>query len=212
MSVFRIEEARPFDPVLFGFQARVQAHAPQVGAPPRLDRAPQPRPPRGGGRARTGVAPSGMDSYDGLMLPSGYDEREGLLGGQLRGRRGGIDLPSSLTLCAAVFLWVVIIGVVFVMYWQFSVSMAKAQEAAAPYFSAAVNHTMSILQHVDESTIGASDMVGQAQSITDQAVPAMDRMLNQTASMIARLEALARNPVMQISLAGASAGGGVGIG
>jgi len=209
LSLFRLEEPRPFDPGLFG----LHANAPRVGAPPPLNRPPIARPPRGGGaRARTGVAPSAADAYDGLVMgpPGLYEEQEGLLGHGARDRRSGIDLPSSLTLCAAVFLWVVIIGVVFIMYWQFSASMQAAQEAAAPYFGLAINHTMSILAHVDESTIGAHDMVGQAQSLADQAVPAMDRMLNQTSVMIARLEALAKNPVMQISLTQglANAGGG----
>ena len=141
------------------------------------------------------------------------EEREGLLGGPSRGRRYGIDLPSALTVCAAGFLWTTILVVLFVMYWQFAVSVQMAHDAAAPYFGVAMNRTMSILQHVDESTIGASDMVGQAQSIADQAVPAMDRMLNQTSTMIARLEALAKNPVMQISLTqGLANAGGGGVG
>ena len=66
---------------------------------------------------------------------------------------------------------------------------------------------MSILQHVDDSTIGASEMVDQAQSISDQAVPAMQLALNQTAQMIARLEKLAANPVLQISMTGGAMGG-----
>lgn len=97
-------------------------------------------------------------------------------------------------------------------YWQFSSSLAAAQTAAAPYFGEAINRTMSILANVDESTIGAHDMVDSAQSITDQAVPAMQLALNQTAAMITRLEKLAANPVMQISLTGAAGGAAGGTG
>ena len=92
---------------------------------------------------------------------------------------------------------------------KYCVGSANASEAMKPYFESAVNHTMSILHNVDESTIGAHDMVVSAQTITDSAVPAMQLALNQTAAMITRLEKLAANPVMQISLTGAS-GGAVG--
>jgi hypothetical protein len=128
------------------------------------------------------------------------DDRRSAAGWPSNDRRGGIDLPSSLTLCAAVALWTVIIGVVGIMYWQFSSSLASAQTAMQPYFGEAINRTMSILHNVDDSSIGAADMVESAQTLTDRAVPAMQLALNQTAAMITRLEKLAANPVLQISM------------
>lgn len=202
-QIFRIEQSQPFDPVVFGF-------ARQHGVPScnRAGGGTSAPPPRATHYARTQIVPTRGMGYGGHEL----DEAEYLINRDQDSerRRGGIDLPSSLTLCAAVALWTVIIGVVFIMYWQFSSMAAAAQTAAAPYVSEAINHTMSILHHVDESTIGASDMVHSAQSITDTAVPAMQLALNQTSAMIARLEKLAANPVMQISLTGAGGAAGIG--
>mgnify|MGYP006907205298 FL=1 len=200
VGVIRMEEDRPFNPGKFGFQ---------MGSTPAPTRQPLGAPlhpfhalQQGARRART--VPVG--NYQEL----GSDEEKARL---IEDRhRQGIDLPSSLTLCAAVALWVIIVCVVFIMYWQFSSGIASASEAMKPYFESAVNHTMSILLHVDQSTIGAHEMVEGAQSVTDRAVPAMQLALNQTAAMLARLEKLAANPVMQISLTGATtaAGGTVG--
>lgn len=200
-QLFRLEETHPFDPAVFGF--------PRGGVPScnRGGGDTSAPPPRAAHYARTQIVPTGT-----YGLRHGDDaEREYLLDRRDEARRG-IDLPSSLTLCAAVALWTVIIAVVFMMYWQFSATMASMQTATAPYFREAINRTMSILANVDESTIGAHDMVDSAQSITDQAVPAMQLALNQTSAMIARLEKLAANPVMQISLTGAAAGGASGAG
>ena len=208
LSMFRLEEPQPFDPAVFGFQNFAQA--PRVGAPPPLNRASAP-PPRAAHYTRTRIVPANQMQQAYGDDPS---EREQLIGRQLVNRqgerRGGMDIASSLTLCAAVALWGVIVGVVFIMYWQFSATVEAATNAASPYFGEALNRTMSILQHVDDSTIGANEMVDQAQSISDQAVPAMQLALNQTAQMIARLERLAQSPVMQISLTQGAVGSGIG--
>lgn len=60
---------------------------------------------------------------------------------------------------------------------------------------------MSILLHADHSMIGVNDMANGAVSLTSQAVPALKLAMNQTAAMIARLEQLAKNPTIQLSLA-----------
>tara|TARA_B110000046_G_C13009346_1_gene405959 strand:+ start:2656 stop:2820 length:165 start_codon:yes stop_codon:yes gene_type:complete len=49
--------------------------------------------------------------------------------------------------------------------------------------------------------IGVNDMANGAVSLTSQAVPALKLAMNQTVAMIARLEQLAKNPTIQLSLA-----------
>ena len=195
-AMFRLEEAQPFDPAVFGFP-RALPTCNRIGggasAPPQ----------RAAHYTRSQIVPV-RGAYGGDR-----EEQEYLIDRHGE-RRGGMDIASSLTLCAAVALWGVIVGVVFIMYWQFSASVSAMQNAASPYFGEALNRTMSILQHVDDSTIGANEMVDQAQSISDQAVPAMQLALNQTAQMIARLERLAQSPVMQISLTQGAVGSGIG--
>ncbi len=63
-----------------------------------------------------------------------------------------------------------------------------------------MNHSISILEHIDKSSIGAEDIVEGARSVTNRAVPALQLALNQSAHMIERLEKLAQHPVLQLSL------------
>lgn len=169
----RIEAWRPFDPYALGVTQ------------PRLDPPPA-----------SFLAPPTRQVEEHLSLLGGRREKRGWAGRE----RGGGDLASALTLLSGVALWMSILAVLAVMYWKFSEGMTALQTAAQPYFGDAVNHTMSILHNVDQSTIGANEMVTSAQTITDRAVPAMQTMMNQTEKMLSRLEKLAANPVMQISL------------
>ena len=126
------------------------------------------------------------------------EEKMGLLDG--RPKRDRMSSSSAITLCAAVSLWFLIILVIFIMYWQFTSSVATLRDTARPFVLEMVNHTMSILYHADHSMVGVNDMADGAASLTNQAVPAMQLALNQTSAMIARLEALAQHPVLQLSL------------
>lgn len=78
--------------------------------------------------------------------------------------------------------------------------LGEARDAVRPYVSEVVNHTLSILQHVDRSTISANDMVDDARSVTSRAVPAMYVALNQTERLLQRVERLSQHPVLKLSL------------
>jgi len=136
---------------------------------------------------------------------SGYDDEEQrpLFAKDYRAS----DMSASITLCAAVSLWILLISLIGVMYVSFSSSVAAMREATKPYMMEAINHTMSVLTHLDQSSISANDVVDGARVVTNQAVPALQTALNQTSAMITRLEALARHPVLQLSLAQGTAGG-----
>ena len=110
------------------------------------------------------------------------------------------DLSNSIFLCSVVSLWVLIATLVGFGYWSLSTTAADARDAMKPYFEELVNHTVSILRNVDSSSIGAHEVVDGARAVTNSAVPALQTALNQSALMITRLEALARNPVLQISM------------
>jgi len=74
------------------------------------------------------------------------------------------------------------------------------RDQARPFVLEALNHTMSIIQHADKSTVGVSDVVDGARDITGAAVPALQAAMNRTSEMLARLEQLAQHPVLQLSL------------
>jgi hypothetical protein len=198
-NMFRVESAEPFDPSALGVRRErgyCNREAYYTGAPP----------PRGCGYA----AKQSRYSHQTPQIHTAWDEEQQ----KLLGNRDGADARSedtwklawSITFCSGVALWIIIVAAVFIVYWRVTASLEGMQNQAAPYFGDAINHTMSILHHMDQSSVGASDMVSSAHLITDQAVPTMQTALNQTAAMITRLEKLAANPVMQISLTGAAAG------
>ena len=171
VGIFRMEESRPFDARILNWQARAQ------------------------------VRPAPTSSYSQQQNIFGDDEFEPLMSNSNKRRQGGLDLPTTITLCAAVSLWIMVVVVVALLYWNVSSSVASARDSARPFVAEAVNHTLSILLNADRSMMGATKMVEGANSITDQAVPALENALNRSAMIIGRLEALAQHPVLQLSLA-----------
>ena len=177
-GMFRMTEVQPFDPGLLGIHAmRINGCSNRAGASVGVSSSERP-PMYSGGQ------------WD--------EEKMGLLDG--RPKRDRMSLSSAITLCAAVSLWFLIILVIFIMYWQLTSSVATLRDTARPFVLEMVNHTMSILYHADHSMVGVNDMADGAASLSNQAVPAMRLALNQTSAMIARLEALAQHPVLQLSL------------
>ena len=180
VGMFRMEEARPFDPGLLGLQAHGRrADAGGAGG-------------AGGSRCRTAPTSalgtySETDSETKSLLPRRADESR-------------MNLSASITLCAALCLWLMVVSVLFAGYWTFTSNVAAMREQARPFVLEALNHTMSIIQHADKSTVGVSDVVDGARDITGAAVPALQAAMNRTSEMLARLEQLAQHPVLQLSL------------
>ena len=86
------------------------------------------------------------------------------------------------------------------MYWSFTSSVTDVRDISRPYIMEAINHTLSILHNVDHSSMSAHMMADGALDLTATAVPALQHALNQSAAIVDRLERLARNPVLQLSL------------
>ena len=70
---------------------------------------------------------------------------------------------------------------------------ASMSMAATPYVTNALNHTMSILDHVDTS---ASDVV----QLTQATVPALRGAMEQATQIVGRLESLAAHPVLRMTI------------
>ena len=172
IGVFRMEEGVPFDAGMFSWNARV---------------------PQQHGRPR--VQPIGREAP-----PASGDEMVPLIKGNRRTPNGAFQTTTAVVLCAGVTLWVLMIGLVGTLYWNFTGSMNAARVEFRPYIHEAFNHTMSILRNTDDATFNAHHALHSAQELSDAAVPAIERALNQSASMIDRLEPLAQNPILQISM------------
>lgn len=168
-SMFRFEEARPFDPRLLNL--RVQP------------------PPRQQQRAR--VTPAHFSAP--------YDEEEEKMS-LVSGRRRGDSNVPLMTICALALVLTVLTIFMGVMYWQFTASVSEARDLSRPYIMEAVNHTLSLLNNLDHSSADAHHIVDDVHSLSGAAVPALQHALNQSAAIVDRLERLARNPVLQLSL------------
>ena len=181
-GIFRIENGEPFRP------NTINQHALQLNSRPSIMSGVR------AGRSRT------YPLQHEVRIAAEYEENENEPLFRRQPKRRPRDMASSIVLCAAVSLWVLVIGFVCVMYWTLSGSVAVAQEAAAPYIVSIMNPTISILRNVDASSFGAADVVNGARSVSSTAVPALQSALNQTAIMLARLEKLAEHPVLRVSL------------
>lgn len=136
------------------------------------------------------------------------DENQPLIKDNRRPPMQTFGVTTAVIICSGVMLWALLILLVTTLYWNFTASMNVANAEFRPQIQAAINHTMSILAHTDAATSGAHGILDGAHDLTNQALPAIERALNQSAAMVDRLERLAQNPVLQISLQNGA--GGVG--
>lgn len=184
VGVFRMEQGIPFEPGMFSWNARTP-----------------------NGRSR--VQPVGVSRE---MPPAMGDEMVPLIKGNRRRPSDSFSTTTAVVLCAGVTLWVLLIGLMATLYWNFTSSMNVARDEFRPYIYSALNHTMSILRNTDEASLGAHGVLDGAEQLSNQAIPAIQHALNQSAAMIDRLERLAQNPVLQISLQQGALGGAAGVG
>ena len=117
---------------------------------------------------------------------------------------------TAVVMAAGVCLWVLLIAMIALLFWNFNSTMTAARAEFRPYAEEAIQHTMHILANTDAATTGAHGVMDGAQALSDQAVPAIQHALNQSAAMIDRLERLAQNPILQISLQQGLGGNGGG--
>ena len=114
-------------------------------------------------------------------------------------RRQVISLSVSVHRGAHLLLQVVVV-VVSVVYYKVTSTLDYLQLYTQPHVYEAVNRTMSLLRHADRAATGANRVVEDVHSLTDATVPALQSALQQSASIVDRLERLARNPTIQLRL------------
>ena len=171
-----MEEAIPFESGMFSWNARV---------------------PNGNvnTNTRSRVYPIGRET----TLATG-DEMAPLIKGNRRQPVVDFRTTTAVIMCGTVTLWVLLFVLVGTIYFNFNGTMNAYRAEFRPYVHEAFNHTMSILRNTDDATFSAHNALHGAQELSDRAVPAIERALNQSSAMIDRLERLAQNPVLQISM------------
>jgi len=110
------------------------------------------------------------------------------------------NITATVLIASGVCLWLTVVGMFVAAYWNFSSTISAARAEFRPYAAEAIQHTMQILANADAATSGAHGVMDGAQLLSDNAVPAIRHALNQSSTMIDRLERLAQNPILQISL------------
>ena len=110
------------------------------------------------------------------------------------------DLFRSVALCAIVTLWVLLLVILLAGYYQFTGNLSTARAQLLPYIGALANHTMSTLEHADETATLASTMMADGKALSSTALPAMLDALNKSQHMVERLERLAKHPTVKVSL------------
>ena len=111
-----------------------------------------------------------------------------------------MSTTTAVALCAAVTLWALIFGLLAVLYWNLSTSMNVMRTEYKPFISESLDHIMAVLRNADSGTANAHLVLSGARDLTNTAVPALQYSLNATTAIVERLEKLAKNPVMQISM------------
>lgn len=105
------------------------------------------------------------------------------------------------TQCLIVFVLIVMIG--GLMYWSLRLNsnVRYYYTIAEPYMSEARDRGMSIIKHADESSASMEKTMEGAATLAQRTGPMVLDSLNRTARMVERLESVARNPTLKLSLA-----------
>lgn len=107
---------------------------------------------------------------------------------------------EAVVLAAIVVLWVMLLALLLVAYYQFTGNLRTAHAALLPYIGELANHTLSTLTHADETATMASDMMADGKLLSSSALPAMLDALNKSQHMVERLERIAAHPTVKVSL------------
>lgn len=89
------------------------------------------------------------------------------------------------------------------LYWsyRFNYSVSWSYAAAQPYLEEMRARGMSMVRHADNSSAALEQVMLGAEVLTSTSIPALMDSVNRTTSMIARLEQVARNPTIKLSMA-----------
>lgn len=102
------------------------------------------------------------------------------------------------------FLALVLSFMVFgLLYWsyRFNYNVNYYYDAASPYLAEMRVRGMSMVRHADNSSAALEQVMSGAEHLTQTSIPALMDSVNRTTAMVARLEAVARNPTIKLSMA-----------
>ena len=106
----------------------------------------------------------------------------------------------GLTACLTFVVALMVFGLLYWSY-RFNNNVSFYSEAAAPYIEEVQARGMSMLRHADNSSAALENVMAGAEQLTLTSIPALMESVNRTTAMVARLEAIAHNPTIKLSMA-----------
>jgi len=94
----------------------------------------------------------------------------------------------------------ILIFTLLLMSWRLNYNVNWYYAAAAPYMNEFSNHSMGIMRHADASTASLEEVMTQTQILAGTSIPELMESVNKTAAMVARLQEVAQNPVIKLSM------------
>lgn len=110
---------------------------------------------------------------------------------------GRLMLASQIMI---VLTLAILIFTLLFMSWRLNYNVSYYYAAASPYLSEFSNHSMGIMRHADASTASLEEVMTQTQVLAGTSIPELMDSVNKTATMVARLQEVAQNPVIKLSM------------
>ena len=108
---------------------------------------------------------------------------------------------SAIVLGSAICLWLLLFVLVGAFYFNLSSTMTAYKMELRPHLQEAVQHMSNVLEHVDHAATSADHMLAEAGDLEHSVVPAIAHAVNDSAAVLHKLESIAQNPVLKLSLA-----------
>lgn len=109
-------------------------------------------------------------------------------------------LSSAIVLGSAVCLWILLFVLVGAFYFNVSQTTTAFKQELRPHLEQALQHMSSVLDHMDKAATSADHMLSDADALEHSIVPAVAHAVNDSVSVLHKLESIARNPVLKLSL------------
>ena len=99
-------------------------------------------------------------------------------------------------------IMILILLVCGLLYWSHRLNnnVQWYYAAAEPYLSQAMQHGLSMFKHADNSSVALENVMHGAEMMTSTSIPALMDAVNRSVGMVARMEQVARNPTLKLSL------------
>ena len=111
-----------------------------------------------------------------------------------------LTTSSAIVLGSAICLWILLFFLVGAFYFNISQTTNAFKHELRPHIQEALQHMSNVLDHMDNAASSAEHMLSEADSLEHSIVPAVAHAVNDSASVLQKLEQIARHPVLKLSL------------